>query len=365
MERPPQPNEFEISVFGPGFGECILIHLYNNNWIIVDSCIDNETNEIAVLKYLKEININPEYCVRAIIITHWHDDHIRGIHKLVEICSNAKIFFPSSLNSREFATILAHYSESELFSNFTAGTDELYKILEIIDSRKSYPNYLSENTLISLPEIDNFNIEIIALSPSNKANHISIREFSRKIQNILSSKNRISSFSQNYTAIALQITINHVSILLGSDLENTSDPDTGWVRVINNSARERKSSIFKIPHHGSASSHNEDVWNKLLEENPISFLTPFTLGRNQLPTISDIRRICKKTDRAYSTCNPNWVKKVHRDRTVEKTIKEVTRNFKTITQNTGQISLRFNINNEFNPTLRFSDNAIALSELNK
>ena len=32
----PQPDQVEISIFGPGYGECILIHCGNDEWIISD-----------------------------------------------------------------------------------------------------------------------------------------------------------------------------------------------------------------------------------------------------------------------------------------------------------------------------------------
>jgi len=44
---PPQPDELEISLFGPGYGESTLVHLGSGNWMIVDSCLD-ESGEKAI-----------------------------------------------------------------------------------------------------------------------------------------------------------------------------------------------------------------------------------------------------------------------------------------------------------------------------
>src|SRR6516164_161156 len=33
---PPRPDQVEISVFGPSYGECIVAHLGHGNWIVVD-----------------------------------------------------------------------------------------------------------------------------------------------------------------------------------------------------------------------------------------------------------------------------------------------------------------------------------------
>ena len=37
LSTAPQANEVELSLAGPGYGECVLIHVGNNTWVIVDS----------------------------------------------------------------------------------------------------------------------------------------------------------------------------------------------------------------------------------------------------------------------------------------------------------------------------------------
>ena len=37
----PTAQEIEVSTFGPGFGESIVVHAGNNEWVIVDLCIDS------------------------------------------------------------------------------------------------------------------------------------------------------------------------------------------------------------------------------------------------------------------------------------------------------------------------------------
>ena len=39
---PPGKNEFEITLFGPGYGESVVLHVGSGAWIVVDSCIDKE-----------------------------------------------------------------------------------------------------------------------------------------------------------------------------------------------------------------------------------------------------------------------------------------------------------------------------------
>lgn len=35
---PPDAQEMEITLFGPGYGESVVVHLGDQHWFIVDSC---------------------------------------------------------------------------------------------------------------------------------------------------------------------------------------------------------------------------------------------------------------------------------------------------------------------------------------
>lgn len=80
--RSPRPDELEMTVFGPGVGECIVLHLGEGDWIIIDSCTSPVGDEPAALGYLRSIGVDPDASVRTIVATHWHDDRIvRGATK--------------------------------------------------------------------------------------------------------------------------------------------------------------------------------------------------------------------------------------------------------------------------------------------
>ena len=84
----PGPNDFERTLLGPGYGECAIIHYGHGEWIIVDSCVD-EAGHPAALNYLRQIGVDAGRSVRMIVVTHWHDDHIRGIVQVVRNCPRA------------------------------------------------------------------------------------------------------------------------------------------------------------------------------------------------------------------------------------------------------------------------------------
>ncbi|MGC1523037.1 MAG: MBL fold metallo-hydrolase, partial [Steroidobacteraceae bacterium] len=102
VANPPAPDEVEVTVIGPGFGECILVHTGSGRWLIVDSCRDPATRQPAALLYLRSLGVDPATSVDWIVATHWHADHVGGIYELVSICSKAQFFCASVLQKREF-----------------------------------------------------------------------------------------------------------------------------------------------------------------------------------------------------------------------------------------------------------------------
>ena len=80
----PSLQELELSVFGRGFGECIILSCGNNDFIVVDSFVNPETNQPIALDYIKAIGLQPS-AIKQVIVTHWHQDHIEGLVNINEI----------------------------------------------------------------------------------------------------------------------------------------------------------------------------------------------------------------------------------------------------------------------------------------
>lgn len=40
VATPPVADELEVSVFGPGVGESVVVHLGHGDWMVVDSCLN-------------------------------------------------------------------------------------------------------------------------------------------------------------------------------------------------------------------------------------------------------------------------------------------------------------------------------------
>lgn len=120
----PAPDQLEVSLFGPGYGECTLIHIGSGKWIIVDSC--SQSSVPVALKYLREIGVDARSSVVSIVVTHWHDDHVRGISKLIEECPTADVVLPAAMSGREFIEMV-HVRDSIQLTNVSTGVGEIRK----------------------------------------------------------------------------------------------------------------------------------------------------------------------------------------------------------------------------------------------
>ena len=145
---------------------------------------------------------------------------------------------------------------------------------------------------------------------------------------------RVLAISPNRVAVVLWIHVDDVVILLGSDLEKR-----GWVDILHSPGRPKsKAGVFKVPHHGGESANESGIWQQLLVPNPLSILTPWTLGKRRLPSERDVRRILSHTSNAYATSSRAAVSP--RKRGVDKTIRESKTKLKRLTILPGLVRMR-------------------------
>ncbi|MCI0454175.1 MAG: MBL fold metallo-hydrolase [Candidatus Dadabacteria bacterium] len=370
MYSAPSLDEVEISIFGPGYGESILCHLGNNCWIIIDSCIDPDSKQPYTLTYLKNIGVNTERSVRHIIATHWHDDHIRGLGFIVEECKSADFICSEALKSNEFLTLVSACGKRSMMTS--SGVAEFYKILQTLIGYKPQriPSFAIEDRCLKriLPENSALGLpcEIHSLSPSDYSVLLTKIEIANLIPKEKTTKRRVLEISPNHLSVVLLIIIGDLCILLGSDLEEIGNAQTGWTKIVNSQSRPiKKASLFKIPHHGSKNADLQDVWTEMLNSKPIAVLTPFAKGNVYLPTKNDVTRICSRTENAYVTAIPRWRKSRTRPSTVEKTIRESGIKIKQYNQTLGQIRIRTKPTEGNNFTLDLFGEALKLKDVSQ
>jgi beta-lactamase superfamily II metal-dependent hydrolase len=312
-DGPPAPHELEVSLFGPGFGESVLIHVGAGHWIVIDSCINVLSGKPVALEYLERIGV-PSSSVDLIIATHWHADHIRGLSALVATCERAQFCCSAALNNHEFLSIANLYADVPL--KLAAGPNELYDAFNTVIGRRGSNAYHPIKWLRSDMDVVSAHNEIEAapvpirlraLSPSDEMLTRAVQEMAQQLAVCRKSEQLgvLTPGHPNHISVALQVQVGARHLLLGSDLEETGDPLIGWSAVLSSTSRPREAAeVFKVAHHGSKSGHNDEVWSSMLQRDPMALLTPFRWGRHRLPAASDRQRILALTERAFITAHP-------------------------------------------------------------
>jgi beta-lactamase superfamily II metal-dependent hydrolase len=353
----PNNNTVEVSIFGPGVGEALCVHLGDGKWLIVDSCLNPETKQPASLEYLKQIGVNCEADVVMIVITHWHDDHIRGMATIVKNCLSAKVAISGALLKKEFITLSSLISNEEIPSDFGSGMVEMASILSEFQQRtkSSRKQWLPITASADKRIYQTENVEIWTLSPSDEAVTQSLVNFSLE-ENKQKHKRRVVPTTANLNAIALWISTPQCNILLGSDLETSREETTGWQAVVNSKNKPTgKAQIVKVPHHGSETGHYSGMWDEMVDVNATGLVSSYS--RSKLPLPRDIDRLKNLTGALYHTTG-KLLKPPRRDKVVEQLYKSVAKNRVVLSNVLGQIQTRVIEDNSIKVEL--SDNAVRI-----
>ena len=347
--HPPAADELEISLFGPGVGECVVVHLGNDRWMIVDSCRNPVSKQPSALEYLDHIGVNPG-AVELIVVSHWHDDHIGDAAKVVSYCTSARVCYSAALLKEEFLTLVSTFSDPlSLVDRARSGAREMASIVRHLEERTlDHPSYKLEfmvpttaDRVLYLENNNAFRTEVKALSPSNAAFNNALMEFKSLIPSQDAERRVIPRPTQNHNAIAIWIQFGLNNVLLGSDLEETSVPYTGWSAIVNSPTRPPgKAKIFKIPHHGSKTGHSDDVWNQMVETHAAGVLT--TYSRSSIPSSKDVSRMKQFIVDLFCTTPPK-AKPPKRDRAVERTLKGLVKQRRSLGGDIGQIQVRMSL----------------------
>ena len=331
-ETPPGEREFELTLLGPGYGESIVLHVGGGVWVLVDSCLDTDGTPRA-LRYLEGIGLDPARAVALIVATHWHDDHIRGMARLVEACDRAAFSCAGALCREEFLAAV-HALESRHLSVNGSGVREIYRVLTLLAERASKPKFALANRRI----LCRGGCEVWSLSPSDAAFQGFLAAIGRLLPRAGQTKNRIPGLSPNEAAVALWVETGDTAVLLGSDLEKR-----GWIEILESEARpDGRASVFKVPHHGSKGAHEPEVWRRMLDPDPVAVLTPWRRGGHTLPIRDDVRRILSCTPNAHVTASPGASAPIrtHGNKAVERTIRESGASLRSLATAPGAIRLR-------------------------
>ena len=343
-QPPPNSDQIELTIFGPGYGECVVVHLGEDQWIVVDSCVDTATGNPVALDYFEAIGVSPQKAVKLIVISHWHDDHVRGLSEIVSSCPKASVCTSAALTQKEFLSHVLNY-QNILTKTTPSGVKEIEKILKIFTVSSSPPitKAFANRTVLTLPAKGTANSCVVTtLSPSDKEYDDFLKGIVALMPSDKKTKMRSPSLKPNNVAVAIWIETGDVKMLLGSDLEEKGDPSSGWSAIVQSKERPRGSaSIFKIPHHGSVTGHHAQVWSDMLINLPTAILSPFYNAGEMLPKERDVTRILALAPESYiTTWHLTPKSKRKRVPSVERSIRETIGKMRAVQPPMGWVRLR-------------------------
>lgn len=312
----PADDELEISVFGPGVGESIILHVGGGKWTVVDSCLDPESRQPIALKYLRQLGVALENVV-AIIATHWHDDHTKGLAEIVRQCTRAEFFCSTAVREEEFLSLVAAAPRLQLKTGLGSGVDEMYDVLTYLAETKRPVSFRAENQIIYRSS-DPVSCQIEALSPSSTSQ---LRALLALAPKAFEAKGAIPNPGPNELSVALHVSFGQAGALLGADLETGSSDKVGWRAIVRNPLNTHAAvGIVKVPHHGSAGADHEPAWAKLVAPQAHLAVTPF--NSSSLPKDTDVARLKSRSANVFHA-SPGRRKKAQLDKATERTLGDI------------------------------------------
>ena len=389
----PADDEVEITLIGgtAGYGESVLVHIGAGKWVVIDSCVNAVTGECSPLAYLKDLygeEIGEH--IGYVVCSHWHDDHIKGLSEIVENCTSRTKFAVSCSDDRQkwVYEMLSDYNYEgrstklkELTNTYKEANKKGIEILklkqnervfnengvegfalspsqsvineldkEVADAMRRYHKVL--NQLLKLKTINTATIDdaMTLQDETFKAFENIVEEdveediLVEEATNLLKYKD-IKKVNPNDRCVAMLISFNQHHVILGADLEN-KDGMSGWIAVADCvSMKGVKSSLFKIPHHGSETGYNEYFLRGHVKKDAVMKLSAWTKGDLIDPKEEMLRAYYNYSNNLYITTTAVLKKgNNEEDRSIRKEMNKTTDAIYELKPHLGIIRSRMKIN---------------------
>jgi len=387
------PNEAEVTLIGgtSGYGESVVVRYGESEWAIIDSCIDSLTQTCLPIAYLQEIGVDIATQVKYVICTHWHDDHIKGLHKVLEACSNEVIFCVAIAS--EPLSFLYEIQRSNLYEPDRGVRKELILAMDIVNEKGINVRRLIQDLPVfktgscvctalspSQKELDNFYKELayatteqgqvmtqkemlkaLPIATIEKAENITKDVFA-SLERDFDAKQTVFSEVDSYElvrlkeeakqskpnindrSVALLFTICGHHAVLGADLEVTSDSASGWQSVNDCMSMVGVSAgIFKIPHHGSSTGYYELFLRNHINPSATGKVSTWLKGKKVLPEKDVLNRYREYLSGLFITSDPSYLTGKFTSPEYKKVMEETTESIVDIKTQCGIVQSRLDL----------------------
>lgn len=330
-------NKLKIILLGTGggYGESVVAQIGEDEWMIVDSCIDPNTNEPLPLSFLKTQGINVEQQVKLVVCTHWHSDHITGLDAVLRCCTHASFCLAFPFEKNKFLGFIGF--DCREVKKEASSTKVLARCLNELNE-KGREEITAVQDRVIYTNTDG--VEVHCLSPSDKTIKESAKELSQLMKLAQDSNVKIPYLSPNDKCVVLQIKSGQDAVLLGSDLNKK-----GWEEMLDHSSLIRNSrfSLIKIPHHGSETGYSEKLWEVHIPNSATGLIAPYNKSGG-IPQKEMLKVYYDKTDALYITSSLAFPKnkQIERESSQRKMIKAMNPTIHAIPYSYGAITSELN-----------------------
>jgi len=308
---PPHANELEICIFGPGYGESVVLHIPAVGWGIIDSCTAKvaEGEVVLPLEYLTTL-LAPQFPKLAfVILTHPHEDHYKGLDRILQKYPGGteRVCRYDGDGIRELKMYIA--TQRTGLRDVLPGFAKVLEVMKEAAAKGAQFRRLLEMTSVfnfekvTVEEYGTTDISMIALSPSA----LSVEKYIEMLFSAIPKTGEVvlpmRDEAHNLISVALLLKLGDLQVIFGSDLESGSTDSIGWKGVIyNKDCPDLRANLVKVAHHGSESGHNSLAWKQHCDKTkPIAVITPFSHGGRPLPEDQVVATLRKVTDRVGIT----------------------------------------------------------------
>jgi beta-lactamase superfamily II metal-dependent hydrolase len=238
---------------------------------------------------LAALNVDIKQQLRVIVVSHWHNDHMRGAAELVKQASEATLNCSAALQAKEFYRLVSASTRERVGTSDLPEFAEIFRILKERNPHSKVPStglewVKSDQTIFGRSVTAEHQGALVhALSPSSDTLTVAHLEFAGFLPEYRAPKRRPIAISPNRVAVTLWVRFGDARVLLGSDLEECGVPTMGWQGILASTIRPTDHvQIFKVPHHGSQTAHNDDVWEQMVQPGAVAIMTPYLSGPKPL-----------------------------------------------------------------------------------
>jgi beta-lactamase superfamily II metal-dependent hydrolase len=326
---PPAAGEFELSIFGPGVGESVVLHVGDDQWMIVDSCLDPFSGKAIALNYLDQLpTIDGRRRIISLVLTHWHDDHTKGAAQILRAAPDAGFICSVAFKAQELQRALEVQRVGRIARS---GLEELSDVFEVLKERGQRPVLAAADRQLAIGS----QATMRALSPSDETIWRAFEHLQSFTVVPGQPRTRLPRHTQNDASVALWIEFAGVRALLGGDLETP-----GWKAMVAGQLCPTGANIFKVPHHGSDDADLVDVWTKMLGPNPCALLTPYAASRKPRPAPEDVLRLRSRTPHVHVSSAASAKKPHDFSKTVSRKIREHGARLREVERKMGHVRVR-------------------------